>query len=70
MKGFWPNSEKKKQKQPAVHYSTRFNVISDGAEVAESFKDACVLKGFLGRSLLGERGGVGWGEFPQVRLRE
>lgn len=51
MKGFRPDS---KIKKPAMHYSMRFNVISDGAKVAESFKDACVLKGFLGRSLLGE----------------
>lgn len=43
-----------RDKKPAMHYSTWFNVIRDGAEVAESFKDACVLKGFLGQSLLGE----------------
>lgn len=54
VKGFWPDSETKKK--PAMHYSTWFNVISDEAEVAESFKDVCVLKGFLGRSLLGEKG--------------
>lgn len=44
-----------RDKKPAMHYSMWFNVIRDGAEVAESFKDACVLKGFAWRRERGKK---------------